>query len=75
MLMKLMAEWKNVNEAREKFGVEEFDNFLKGHLTCGLGTSSNINDLWKDFKKGKYTAFKLGYKNHGYNVIKDKRTN
>ena len=48
-----VPQWRNVNEARAKFGVEEFDDFLKEHLTCGLGTSSNINDLWQDFKRGK----------------------
>jgi hypothetical protein len=47
-------EWKSVPEARLHFGAEPFDEFIKQHLTCGLGASSNINDLWADFKRGKY---------------------
>jgi hypothetical protein len=43
---------------REKFGAEDFDHFLKGHLTCGL----SINDLWKDFKRGRFKTGRLEFR-------------
>ena len=45
-------EWKSVKEAREVFGAEGFDDYLKQELTCSLAESANINDLWRDFKQG-----------------------
>ena len=44
--------WRSVNEAREVFGAEGFDDYLKSELTCSLTETDNINALWRDFKRG-----------------------
>jgi len=41
-----------VSEARANFGPEAVDQYLEEYLICKPSKSKNINDIWKDFKKG-----------------------
>ena len=48
-----LKKWKNVNQERRFYGKESVDQFLTKHLSCELDLTqtSNINQIWKRFKR------------------------